>query len=109
MNKGVLLHIHTTEMALSAVLREQRESLGLTRREVVERFLPRIGVSLSDRTLLSYERLTKDQSAPLRPVTVRRILELATAYEVPASTLLREAEIRAGHPPQCRACGRPLE
>lgn len=92
-------HIDAVVRGLGEELTERRVSRGLTREEAVALLLKTVGVDIGDRTLLSYEH-------GVRALTVRRFLELAAAYGVPAPLVLAEAIRRAGEDPRCRTCGR---
>lgn len=73
---------------LGSAIRRAREGRGWTRDEMVKA-LPS---GITNRTLLSYEH-------GIRYVTVVRLVELCRALEVPASEVLRRAEVAAADLP----------
>jgi hypothetical protein len=83
---------------LGLELTDKREDLDLSRNDAVAEFARVNGETISDRTLLAYERA-------LRDMTVRRLLQLSATYGASPVLVLRSAIHRA-NTECCRECGR---
>lgn len=88
------------DRALGEELRAIRDRIPWTRDKAVDELRRVTGAVIGDRTLLTYEH-------GIRQLTVARLVELATAYGVPASTVLADALDRMETPPdpRCPTCG----